>query len=296
LGFLHPTGNINPKATTRVNNAANLLFTHRSLHNAMTKRQYRHVPRKPTLSPSKLTTYLACPAKYYWTYLDPRGKWYLRARSHYSFGLTLHRVLERFHDSGDSGVTTTEEALAALEESWIDAGFSSAQEMQEAMGEGKAIIEAHVARARVADVGAKTLLVEKSFSLDLGPFCLIGRIDRVDEHPDGSLEIIDYKSQRTSVTPEDVQTDLALCCYQLYIRKEYPDRPVRATLLAVRSGEKASHSLSEAEAEELTRDLVFLGEHVLHREYEFLVPTRKPLCEHCDFLSLCRKHPEFDAE
>lgn len=256
----------------------------------------RSANRNPTLSPSKLSTYLACPAKYYWTYIDPRGKWYLRARSHYSFGLTLHRVLERFHDSGDSGVTTTEEALAALEESWIDAGYTSAQDMQEALGEGKAIIEAHVARARFAEEGTTTVLVEKNCSLDLGTFTLVGRIDRVDEHPDGALEIIDYKSMRTSVTPEDVQADLALCCYQLFVRDMYPRRPVRATLLAVRSGASASYSLGDAEADEFTRDLIFLGDHMIHREFEFLVPTRKALCEGCDFLPLCRKHPEFETE
>ena len=32
-------------------------------------------------------------------YVDDRGKWYLKAKSYYSFGTTLHRVLERFHDA-----------------------------------------------------------------------------------------------------------------------------------------------------------------------------------------------------
>ena len=69
--------------------------------------------RKQTLSPSKITTYLACPVKFGWTYLDPRGKWYLKSKSYYSFGSTLHKVLERFHNAGDTGVTTVGDALQA---------------------------------------------------------------------------------------------------------------------------------------------------------------------------------------
>ncbi|MBW7928955.1 MAG: PD-(D/E)XK nuclease family protein [Fimbriimonadaceae bacterium] len=97
--------------------------------------------RKPTLSPSRISTYLACPVKYRWTYVDSRGHWYARAKSYYSFGLTLHRVLEAFHSSGDRGVPTAHEAIAAMEENWMDAGYSSPDEMADAIGEGKQILE-----------------------------------------------------------------------------------------------------------------------------------------------------------
>ena len=93
--------------------------------------------------------------------MDSHGKWYLKAKSYYSFGSTLHKVLERFHDSGDSGVTTVGDALQAYEESWIDAGYSSQEEMQEAFGEGREIILATLSDERVAERKAKVLAVEK---------------------------------------------------------------------------------------------------------------------------------------
>ena len=65
--------------------------------------------------------------KYLWTYVDSRGKWYLKAKSYYSFGTTLHKVLERFHDPGDTSVSTVGEALKVNEESWIVAGYASAE-------------------------------------------------------------------------------------------------------------------------------------------------------------------------
>jgi RecB family exonuclease len=251
------------------------------------------VPRKPTLSPSKITTYLACPVKYRWTYVDDRGKWYLRSKSYYSFGNTLHRVLERFHDSGDVGVTTTDEVLAAYEESWIDAGYSNAEEMAEAFGEGRDILERHVQETLTKPKEAKTIFVERQFRKDLGDFALLGRVDRVDEYEDGTLEIVDYKSGREKVEYEDVAHDIAMCCYQLLLRHKFPGVPVRARIVALRTGSSASASMTDEEALEFERDILALGREILNEDYDELVPIFKPLCPYCDFLPLCRKHPEF---
>jgi RecB family exonuclease len=249
--------------------------------------------RKPTLSPSKITTYLACPVKYRWTYVDDRGKWYLRSKSYYSFGSTLHRVLQQFHDAGDTGVTTQAEVLASYEENWIDAGFSSAEEMAEAFGEGKQILTRHVQMQLAKPKTAKTLFVERQFRWDMGEFALIGRIDRVDEHEDGLLEIVDYKSGRESVSQEEVASDIAMCCYQLLLRRKFPDRQVKATILALRSGESCSAAMTDDELDEFERDIHVLGINILNEDYPELLPLYKPLCSRCDFIPLCRKHSEY---
>ncbi len=250
--------------------------------------------RKPTLSPTKITTYLACPDKYKWTYLDARGKWYLRSKSYYSFGTSLHSVLQRFHDTGDRGVTTTSEAVAALEESWVEAGYSSQDEMAQALSEGKAIVERYVELRAVEAVSAKTLFVEKTLRADMGRFVLLGRLDRIDEHEDGTVEVVDYKSGRGTVTPEDVATDIAMGCYQLLLRRSFPDRPVRATILALRSGDRASATFTEEEAAEFEACVLAIGHEILDRDYASLLPVPKAICPTCDFLPLCRKHPEFE--
>lgn len=255
------------------------------------------VPRKPSLSPTKISTYLACPLKYRWTYTDDRGRWYLKAKSYYSFGSTLHKVLQRFHDGGDIGVSTTEEALAVYEESWIDAGFQSPEEMQEAFGEGKEILERHIERAQSASSDAKVLLVEKQLTMPFGEdFDLIGRIDRLDEHADGTLEIIDYKSGRQEVTESEVETDLAMNLYQLLAHHRFPGRSIKATIIALRSGRFASHSLSIEDREILTQDLHRLGLEILGKNWDETHPTAKVICGTCDFIPLCRQYPDFEFE
>lgn len=250
--------------------------------------------RKPTLSPSKITSYLACPLKYRWTYVDARGKLYLRARSYYSFGTTLHRVLERFHDANDVGVETTHEALVAYEESWLEAGFSSAEEMADAFGEGQAILERYIEGDQISRASRNTILVEKLLRLDMGDFDLVGRVDRVDEHEDGTLEIVDYKTGRQTVTTEDVATDVAMSCYQLLVRAEFPGRPVKATIVSLRSGESATYAMSDDEISEFRFIVSEIGQRIFSHDYYELVPVFKATCRTCDFIPLCRKHHEYE--
>lgn len=231
--------------------------------------------------------------KYLWTYVDSRGKWYLKAKSYYSFGTTLHKVLERFHDQGDTGVTTVGDALKVYEESWIDAGYASPEEMQEAYGEGREIVAYTIEEELKREPGVKTVAVEKFLKYDMGSFVLIGRVDRLDQHPDGTFEIVDYKSGRYSVTDDDVANDFAMTCYQLLIRKNFPGYDVKATIHALRAKSRASYSASKSELEIFESDVRVLGEQILATSIEDHAPSQKPLCEHCDFLQLCKKDPRY---
>ena len=226
--------------------------------------------------------------------MDDRGKWFMRSRNYFSFGSSLHSVLQRFHDSNDAGVTATHEVLNALEESWISAGYGSQDEMEQALAEGKDILTSYIERHKSRAVTAKTIMVERQLRLDFGDFFIIGRIDRVDEHEDGSLEIVDYKSGRQTVDEEEVKFDLAMGVYQVLIREQFPGRPVRATIIALRSGSQASASFTEDEHEEFVSALRLLASEVMNRDYENLSPVLKDHCFRCDFSPLCRKDPEFD--
>jgi len=251
---------------------------------------------KPSLSPSKLTTFLACPTKYYWTYIDPKGRYYLRSKHYYSFGTTLHRVLQQFHDASETGVATVGDAVRAMEENWVSAGYTSAEHMAEAAGEGREIIAKYVHSTLEKPPEGKTIFLERQIHTDLGPFRLIGRVDRVDELPDESWNIIDYKSGRLGVTEAEVAADIAMGCYQLILRRKYPERNITASIIALRSGESATASLSAEALDQFESDLIQLGTEILNVNWDEHQPTAKPLCHHCDFLPLCRKSSEFELE
>lgn len=246
------------------------------------------MPRKPTLSPTRIATYLECAVKYRYIYLDRIGRFYIRARPYYSLGSTLHQVLHVFHQEG--GRQSAEQVVRSYEQSWISAGYESAAQEQEYRDAGKEMVISYLDAAKERAVLAiETLYLEKTMSVDMGEFLLSGRLDRVDRHPDGSLEVIDYKSGRWEPTPEEVASDLAMNIYQLILRRQFPQTRVFATIYHLRSGTRASAELSEEEAERFTRDLLELGAQILHRDYQQIEPVRIAACDDCDFRSRCER-------
>lgn len=251
--------------------------------------------RRPSLSPSKLTCYLACPHRYYWTYESQQGQWFLKARSYYSFGISLHRALENFHKAGDTGLDVTETLLGALEENWVDAGYASVDQMQAAFGEGKAILERY-AEERGATSEGKVLFVERHLKKPMGEWDLIGRADRIDELDDGTIEIVDYKSGRGLVSEDELANDVAMNAYSLMVRDQFPGRNIAATLYSLRSGEKVKHAFTEEELDEFAFAVRELGDKVRNHYWEEFKPRPKNLCKTCEFISLCKRDPEFAAE
>lgn len=246
------------------------------------------MPRKPVLSPTKIATYLECAVKYRYIYLDKIGRFYLRARPYYSFGSTLHQVLQSFHAEG--AAQTVEQMTQKYEQTWIAAGYETSQQEEEYRAVGAEIVQTyHVAAQERLLQQIETIFTEKTISLDMGPFVLSGRVDRIDRHPDGTLEIIDYKSGRWEVTPEEVAEDLAMSIYQLILRRNHPGTRVLATIYCLRSGAQATAELSEADIETFAADILQLGQQILHRDYEHVEPERIPACEDCDFLPRCEK-------
>jgi RecB family exonuclease len=257
------------------------------------------VARKFTLSPTKLRTFYTCPAKYRLEYVDRLGKFYRKPRAGFSFGATLHNVLEELQARGDLATLPVETLTASLEEKWLSQGYESPQQEAAYKLEAVRILESWHEEALRAAMKAppdappapKTLFTEKTLSLDLSEtIALSGRVDRIDEHHDGALEIVDYKSGRESVAPEDVQGALAMGIYQALLKSRYPERRVFATLIALRTGAAASHEQTDDERESLLSECRETGEHLLGRDWSYVLPVFNPHCDDCDFRPYCERH------
>ena len=245
--------------------------------------------RKPTLSPTRIATYLDCAVKYKYIYQDKIGKFYTKARAGFSFGSTLHNVLQDFHEQG--ATHSPQEMVADLEQKWISAGYASREQEQEHRESGQQIVQAyHVAHQERVQAQVETLFTEKTLGCDMGRFKLSGRVDRIDRHADGRLEIIDYKSGRWETSADEVANSLAMCCYQLILTRMYPDTPVFATLYCLRSGNQASYALEGETLTDFARELTELGHHILDEDYDALRPVPLDICPSCDFLPRCARY------
>lgn len=244
--------------------------------------------RKPVLSPTRINTYLECALKYRFIYVDRIGRYFLRARSYHSFGNTLHQVLQTFHVGG--GKQSVEEMNRELMHRWISAGYVSATQEQQHRELGQQILATYHQQQQERDrTLARTIATEKTITCDMGPFKLLGRVDRIDEHPDGTLEIIDYKSGRLETSPEEVAGDLAMNIYQLILSRIYPDRTILGTIYCLRSGIQASASQTAEEREAFAEDILMLGQEILSRDYSAVYPVPLAICPDCDFLPICQQ-------
>ncbi len=244
--------------------------------------------RKPTLSPTRIATYLECAVRYKYIYEDKIGRFFMRAKPGYSFGSTLHHVLQHFHAEG--ATHSAEELIVRMEQTWIGAGYATDEQEQAHREAGQQIVQAYHAAHQERLAGqVETIATEKTLSYDMDQFKLSGRIDRIDRHPDGSLEIIDYKSGRWETTSDEVAGDLAMCCYQLILKRLHPDARVFATIYCLRSGNQASAELSEEALDQFERDIRQIGAEILDRDFSQAEPVRKDICPECEFLPVCER-------
>lgn len=236
------------------------------------------------LSPTRICTYLECPRKYRYVYIDKLPR-YFGARAYFSFGSSLHRALQEYHEAGGAQTQNAEALVSRLEQNWIGAGYESAEDEHARLVQGREILAAYHESAAAQE--GVTLYTEKLLRIDMGDYALTGRIDRLDSLPDGGLEVIDYKSGERLPTPEEVADDLPLAIYQLLCVRTFQCPRVKASIHHLRTGSKVSTVRTAHEVEPVAESIDALFTRI--RDEAHYDPVEGDHCRHCDFLDRCRR-------
>lgn len=237
--------------------------------------------------------FLTCPLKYKLIYVTKVGRYYYTPNIGDSFGASLHRAIADFHSSGGHDTQSPEQLAERLKNTWTSIGYTSSEQESEHLELGENMLHEYYKNSRS---GAVTILTEKQLREDMGEFILTGRLDRLDEHPDGALEIIDYKSGRASVTSEQIHDDLAMSIYQFLVKRKYPGRRSIATIHCLRTGHQASAELTNAELAELELMIRQVASDMLAiTEETELQPCHIPACDCCDFIKICERRARVEG-
>ena len=118
-----------------------------------------------------------------------------------------------------------------------------------------------------------------------GDYFLTGRVDRIDELADGSLEVIDYKSGAHLPSPAEVADDLAIAIYQLLCVRLLARVAVKGSILHLLSGQKVSVTRSPAALEPVAAAVDDL--HARIRSEQEFARVADERCEGCDFFHRC---------
>ena len=247
-------------------------------------------------TPSKLGTYVDCPRRYRYSYVDrptpPKGPpW-----AHNSLGASVHTALKNWY-----AVPADRRAAAALpsllKATWVREGYRDVDQERLAYRAALRWLDTYV---RGLDPADEPLGVERVVATKTAVLAFNGRADRIDSRrgPDGALEavIVDYKTGRSGLDPDDARGSAALALYAYAAQRVFRRPSYRVELHHLPTGTVAAHEHTEESlarqvrrAEETARDIMAAERAVAggaDADQEF--PARPgALCGWCDFRRVC---------
>ena len=269
------------------------------------------MPSVQPLSYSSYRTYLECPLRWKYLYVDrlpevPRG--------YFTFGRVIHSVLEelvrplvvptarrvseaesqRTLDDWQTslpparpGWMTRAEMLEVYDRAWLSDGYGSPDEEARYRAMGRDLLGRyydHLVRERPQPVA-----VEEHLEARWDGIPIHGYIDRIDRTPAGGLEIVDYKTSR-ELSHEDARDSDQLSLYQVLVQQNYVEPVEGLTLYHLRSLKPLRARPREPTALTVLHDrLGTVSDGIRAEAFE---PTPGRHCARCDFRSRC---PEFRA-
>ena len=233
-----------------------------------------------SLSASDLTLYLTCPLKYKFARVFGIPQ---EPTINQRFGILFHNVLERFHKEPPADERDGLKALNRLfEAGWRRTGFGSSDDELQYRDRGREALRLFWESERLSD--SEPVWLEKKFDFKVGEHHVRGRVDRVDRHPDGEYELIDYKTgERKSA--EELESDLQLALYRLAAREAWEIDAAIGSYYYVLDGDKVAAPTKPDDAERVERTVLQVGEGVLGQDFE---PRPSPtVCSWCDYRLIC---------
>ncbi len=233
-----------------------------------------------SLSASDLDLYLTCPLKYKFRRVFGIPQ---EPTINQRFGILIHSVLERFHkDSGEQAENGRERLMELFESGWRRSGFGSSDDELQFRDRAREAMRLYWEREREAD--GVPVWLERKFDIRIGAHQVRGRVDRVDRLPDGSHELIDYKTGLRKSEAE-LENDLQLSLYRLAAREAWDIEAASGSYYYVLDADKVAAPTKPDDAERVERTVLEVGEGVLGQDFE---PRPAPTtCSWCDYRLIC---------
>lgn len=143
-----------------------------------------------------MSTYLLCPRKYRYTYIEkPFQKQKKTVHVNFIFGNVIHLVCKEFYLTR-AEERTLDKLYDLFREDWKKSGirtFFKSRDEEKELGERGLKMLANFYNSFSGKAPYQT---ESYMENKIKDYVLFGRVDRVDLSPDGSLQIIDYKTTK----------------------------------------------------------------------------------------------------
>ncbi|HZD60244.1 MAG TPA: PD-(D/E)XK nuclease family protein [Anaerolineae bacterium] len=233
------------------------------------------------MSFTQIDSYLRCPRQYYYKYVMSVPT---RPVAALSFGDVMHRVLAKFYKAIGAGeVPTVDDLIGTYEACWSSRGYESAFHEEQYKKRGYELLRnfyvLHAPEAKPA------LSLEAPFKLQIGDHLVMGRIDRIDELADGTVEIIDYKTGKPK-DQKSANASLQLGLYALASIKEFNRIPSALSFYYLETNEKVTSARTNKELEKVEATVLECASGIKSGKFD-PKPNIGGHCKWCDFSLLC---------
>jgi RecB family exonuclease len=250
-------------------------------------------------APSRLTTYLDCPRRYRFGYLErptpPKGPpW-----GHNSVGSSVHSALARWW-ALPRARRTPEAGGTLLVNGWLTDGFRDHRQRVMARERAREQVERYLAHV---DPDDEPIGIERTVAVRTPRAALWGRVDRIDDRGDGEtgegVVVVDYKTGRSVLTVDDARTSVALAVYAAGTARTLRRRCTRVELHHLPTGEVLAWDHTDGSlqrhlhrADSVAAELGRLDEQfragMAAKEADEAFPANVGArCGWCDFRSVC---------
>ncbi len=250
-------------------------------------------PLPPRFSYSQFSTYEQCPLRYAFShvYRIPTDQ----TAGYFAFGSIAHGAFEQFTKERRERLARGEPPPTQADLERIFAAQWKPTEF------GDRTTEAEYQR-RVGNLlerfwdgelstAGQAIHEELAFNLALDPgdgsppVMIGGSIDRIDRLPSGGIEVIDYKTGRTT-SQKDVNENLQLSVYALACRDALGlGTPAKVTLYFTESSIRMSTTRTDEQLDVARQQILERAARI--RSGDFAATPSKKTCERCDFAALC---------
>jgi RecB family exonuclease len=252
-------------------------------------------PRLFSATPSRLDSWLDCPRRYRFNYVDrptpPKGPpW-----AHNSVGAAVHSALAGWWMLPVEA-RTVPAVRRLLHEKWVSLGFRDDRQADDWRDRAADMAERYVATLDPMD---EPLGVERTVALRTPRLALSGRIDRLDRRGD-ELVVVDYKTGRHLLSTDDARGSLALAIYAAAAartlrlpcrRVELHHLPTGEVIAWEHTEESLTRQLGRAESIGVEAAEAHVALDAAERSpeaLESLFPPRSgPHCAWCDYRDHC---------
>jgi RecB family exonuclease len=231
------------------------------------------------ISHSRVQAYQRCPWLYNLVY---NQGWRSGPNAAMALGQSLHHTLDAYLSPANAE-RSIERLLEFYDQHWVNEGFKSPQETMETYDRGRQMLE-HFFRL---DQNRNTVVeaTEKEFNIPLdNDVAFRGTLDRLDRHPDGTFEIVEYKTQRDRWDQARCDTDSQMTFYALGLARLQGATP-KLKYYFLSTGESVE---TRRTAEQIQQAQDLIQATAAHIRAGVYAPNHGH-CPRCEFSKRCEK-------